>query len=562
MKSSALFAVSHVEMVFASLLYALGYWQRVSAGATAGPMMTAYGIGASELASYSSAYFYIYSLLQPVVGLLVDVFSVREILLVSALISAAGGIASGVSAASAGEPQAFPALLAGRVLIGIGSAAGYCSVVRVVFSDVYAFDLGRSGGKRFHVARYIGLLTALCGAASLLGAYPSQVAVQALGLEGFFYTLTGLTLGLALAYYCISLVLGCRKRALGLGDAADRHLLREAAEMSSPARQADGSSAGQTGQAGQELREIGAKDGEAALGRNAGAFGGVGVSSVAPVPARVDQLVNGGRPGAGQGACSSAKSSMAAELRFLFRNRASLDLLSLMAFFFVFSGGNYTLSCTLGAQFIVASNPQISVANAAALFSAQSFGLILTGFVTPIVLAHTRARTRPVQILFSALTGLDVAMLFALERGAPAWAFGLVYFLFGLFSGTAVTAGYTLCLYTFPRRYAGLALGLFNFAPAVGGAIFQQLAPLATVESEGRSVFTYNILFLVIQYLVSFALSFVIRERRDGWSGWDTAAEHMAVSNAEASARKKGAQHEYPRSLPSREADVAEVVKA
>jgi len=577
MKSQALFAVSHVEMAFASLLYAVGYLQRVSAGATAAEMIDLYGIDASGLASYSAAYFYIYSVLQPLVGLLVDVFNVREVLLASALVSGAGGIISAASAswAAAEAGKAFFALIAGRVLIGIGSAAGYCSVVRVVFSDVYAFDLGRSGGKKFHVARYVGLLTGLCGAASLVGAYPSQIAVRALGLDGFFYTLTGVTLGLALAYYSISAALGCRKRSLGLGDAADRHLLREAEAMASADEERDTRPAGQSGE---EMRPVSANSAgsagsangiegtESAEGRHGPqGFGGVGVSAVAPVPAKIDQSVNGRRSRA-HTSCGSYRIALAAELRFLFRSRASLDLLALMAFFFLFSGGNYTLSCTLGAQFIVASNAEITAAHAAALFSAQSIGLILTGLVTPVVLAHTRARTKPIQVVFSLLTGLDVAILFALQSGGPAWAFGLVYFLFGLFSGTVVIAGYTLCLYTFPRKYAGLALGLFNFAPAVGGAIFQQLAPLATIEGESGPVFTYNILFLTVQYLLSFALSFLIRERRDGWKSWEDVASQVAsqveIPRAREAPQKEEPARRVPGRLPSQEADVAEVVKA
>ncbi|TNJ26390.1 Sugar transport family protein [Giardia muris] len=166
-----------------------------------------------------------------------------------------------------------------------------------------------------------------------------------------------------------------------------------------------------------------------------------------------------------------------AGLAEMFHNRGSLFLIPLMLYYFFFSGGSYTISSCLGAAFIVNVNPEISSTYASWMFTLQSVGLVIGGVAMPFISRYTGRK--PPHLVASGLIAL-IMLAFALigEADPPGWAFGILYTFYGLFTACASSVGYSMCKELVSVAIASTVIGVFNFFPALGGAIFQNTLPL------------------------------------------------------------------------------------
>ncbi len=121
--------------------------------------------------SLASAYFYAYSAMQLPAGVLADVLGVKRYVLMSAWIMTVGSLLFASS-----QPQL---MLVGRLLIGLGAAAVYVSIQRVI--GMYAPQ--NKGGLLTGLALSIGNLGAL------FATLPSRAMLDAVGFSVFFTAL-------------------------------------------------------------------------------------------------------------------------------------------------------------------------------------------------------------------------------------------------------------------------------------------------------------------------------------------------------------------------------------
>lgn len=159
----------------AAAFYAYGFFQRVAPSVIVDDLMVAFALDATLLGTLSAAYFYTYAALQIPVGVLIDRFGPRRLLLAGAVLAAAGGtlfaFAGGLAIA-----------LAARGLIGAGVGVAYIATLKLV-------------GAWFPLHRF-GLLAGLTLAAGTAGAIGAQLPL-ALAVGGFGWRPVLLVAGIA-----------------------------------------------------------------------------------------------------------------------------------------------------------------------------------------------------------------------------------------------------------------------------------------------------------------------------------------------------------------------------
>jgi MFS family permease len=138
--------------------YAVAIFQRTSLGVAAAPASERFAIGASVLSTFVVLQLVVYAAMQIPVGILVDRFGSRLLLVAGALLMAAGQTVL----ALATEPGT--AVLA-RVVVGAGDAMTFISVLRVI--------------PAWFPARQVPLVTQLTGQAGQLGQVASTIPLAA-----------------------------------------------------------------------------------------------------------------------------------------------------------------------------------------------------------------------------------------------------------------------------------------------------------------------------------------------------------------------------------------------
>lgn len=114
-----------VVWLIAVLVYLVAILGRTSFGVSGVFALDRFGVGASQLAVFTSVQVGVYALSQIVMGLLIDRFGPRRLLAVGAVVMALGQIWLGLT-------SSFGWALAARVLIGVGDASAFLSVMRLV----------------------------------------------------------------------------------------------------------------------------------------------------------------------------------------------------------------------------------------------------------------------------------------------------------------------------------------------------------------------------------------------------------------------------------------------
>jgi nitrate/nitrite transporter NarK len=170
-----------------------------------------FDIGAAQLATFTMMQLLVYALMQVPVGLLVDRFGPRAVIL-------AGTVLLTLAQAGFALAETYPAALAARLFVGMGDAMTFICVLRLV--------------SRWFPARRVPLITQLTGTLGQLGAVlaavPMTIALRELGWTGAY--LTTASLGVLLGVGLVAVVRDSpeERRLVGpqLSLAAVRHSLR------------------------------------------------------------------------------------------------------------------------------------------------------------------------------------------------------------------------------------------------------------------------------------------------------------------------------------------------
>src|SRR5512134_2043471 len=99
-----------------ALIYILVYFYRVSLAVVAGDISRELGLSPAQLGTLSGVLFYVYAVAQLPLGPMIDRFGGRLVISGCGILTTLGGI---IFAAG----HSFAAAMAGRVLIGIGTAS-------------------------------------------------------------------------------------------------------------------------------------------------------------------------------------------------------------------------------------------------------------------------------------------------------------------------------------------------------------------------------------------------------------------------------------------------------
>ncbi|MFA7431498.1 MAG: MFS transporter, partial [Rhodospirillaceae bacterium] len=160
-----------------ALFYTYGFFQRVAPSVMVGELMRDFAVGAAITGTLSSLYFYTYAGLQIPIGLMLDKYGPRRVLVLACLFSAAG------SAFFASAQGLLPAYV-GRAMIGAGAAVTWVGALKLA--------------TLWFPPRRFALLTGLTMAFGMAGAVggqaPLSAAVDAFGWRGTLYFAAGLAL--------------------------------------------------------------------------------------------------------------------------------------------------------------------------------------------------------------------------------------------------------------------------------------------------------------------------------------------------------------------------------
>ncbi len=140
----------------AALSFGFAFFQRAAPSVMVAELMREFAVGAAVLGNLAAVYLYAYAGLQVPIGLLLDRFGARRALAAAAAIAALGSV---LFALAENIGQAY----AGRLLVGIGSAAGFVGALKVAAHWFpprrYAFLTG--------LTMLVGMLGGIAGQAPL-----------------------------------------------------------------------------------------------------------------------------------------------------------------------------------------------------------------------------------------------------------------------------------------------------------------------------------------------------------------------------------------------------------
>ncbi len=155
-----------------ALLYVLAYFYRVSLAVMAKDLATEAHLSAAQLGTLSGSFFYAFALTQLPLGPLLDRFGGKQIALVFGLITMLGLLVFTVA-------TTYPALLAGRILLGIGSASVLMCALRCF---THWFDLQEFG-------RISGFIIAIGNLGNIAGTAPLAWAMSSFGWRPTFWVI-------------------------------------------------------------------------------------------------------------------------------------------------------------------------------------------------------------------------------------------------------------------------------------------------------------------------------------------------------------------------------------
>ncbi len=153
-----------IPWAVAAAFYGYGFFQRVAPGVMVDDLMREFAVSAAVLGQLSGLYFYSYAALQVPIGLLLDRYGPRAVIVTAALLCAAG------SALFGWAPSLTEAYL-GRLLIGAGAGVSWIGALYVAMRSLPVNRFALVGG----ITMAAGMLGAIGGQA------PLAALVQAFG---------------------------------------------------------------------------------------------------------------------------------------------------------------------------------------------------------------------------------------------------------------------------------------------------------------------------------------------------------------------------------------------
>ncbi len=159
-------ATGWIICTLAAIFYCYEYLLRMEPSVMVTELMHEFQANATELGTLSAFYYFIYTPMQIIVGLLSDLYGPRKILTLAVIACAVGSYIFGVA-------HTLPVAAIGRLLIGFGSAFAFVTVLKLAASWL---------PQRFF-ALFVGLATALGMLGGMVGSIVLSSLVQSIGWQ-------------------------------------------------------------------------------------------------------------------------------------------------------------------------------------------------------------------------------------------------------------------------------------------------------------------------------------------------------------------------------------------
>ncbi|KAH0789363.1 major facilitator superfamily transporter [Histomonas meleagridis] len=175
--------------IIVSVLYAIVMFQRTCTSIVSTEMAKSYNVDTSDLGIFSSIYFYPYGVIQPFIGLLVDIFEPSYMIGFMQIIAAIGAIICGAS-------KTLSVGCFGRFLVGLGCGTTYvatCKIILVWYS--------------FHMQPIMnGILLAIGALGGIIAQGPLAILTEKIDWRYSFYGIG--VIGLIFSILCLIFVRG------------------------------------------------------------------------------------------------------------------------------------------------------------------------------------------------------------------------------------------------------------------------------------------------------------------------------------------------------------------
>ena len=170
--------------LFASLLYFVGYFHRVSLTIVVAELMRDFSASATSIGFLSSLYFYSYAAMQIPAGLLVDSFGPRKTLASFCFLASLGTLIFSIS-------PSLPFAMLGRTFIGLGVSVAFLCTTNLIASwySVKSF------------ASLTGVLVSIGNLGAIAASAPLAILVTSLGWRFSFAAIAIATCTLAIAIW-------------------------------------------------------------------------------------------------------------------------------------------------------------------------------------------------------------------------------------------------------------------------------------------------------------------------------------------------------------------------
>jgi MFS family permease len=188
-----------------ALAFAYAFFHRVSPSVMYDHLMADFAASAAVVGNLAACYFYAYGAMQLPVGLMIDRWGARRLLISAVLTAALGSLIFGLAGA-------LPLAYAARLLIGAGSGIVFVATLKLA-----ALHLPP---QRFALATGLTMAVAMTGAVG--GQAPLAALVEAIGWRQAMFVGAGLGVALALVIGLVARAPDVRS-ATGHGPADDRH---------------------------------------------------------------------------------------------------------------------------------------------------------------------------------------------------------------------------------------------------------------------------------------------------------------------------------------------------
>lgn len=511
--------------VICSIDYFLVFIHRLATAALGDELEQRFpGLGKEGRGVFSSLYFYLYAVAQPFCGIIVDLAKPRWTITTASAVMALGSVVIGC------VPSLGVAYF-GRALVGLGAAFVYVPILKMT--------------SLWFTPRKFALLAALMIAMGGLGGFLATIPLTALisslkqafgggdpanadrAANGAFLSLF---VGLGVLSFIVAVVIAAVARdspeqaghpslsssssssppeARGeelrelrhLGELGDESAAQCLAGSGGAGAAAGGASSGASGSP--QSTEVQGVQGvqepqEAREARESEPGGAVAMPPGATPGAESPASGGSAEPSEASNSAKSAKSARSAKrrkdgpsagqifvssMREVFTTKGTVQLVLIMLGFFFFSGAYFTISASIGID-ILRDVAGLSPSAAALVQGCMNLATAAYGSLES-VLADKFGRKRP----YVANYAVNVVIYMLLGLGClyyrAAWYFIVLFLAIGAIPGTGIAIAYTMTKENFSLALSGTSMGVFNIAPFLGGALFQNISPLLiTAEAK------------------------------------------------------------------------------